>query len=183
MRVQSTAIAGALLIELDVHSDNRGFFLESYQSKRYAEFGIDHVFVQDNHSCSEKGVVRGIHYQIEHPIGHLIYVTKGHILDVGVDLRPASPTFGRHISFELSAEMHQQLFLPPGVAHGFSGLGEWNEIWYKCTDFYYPEDEAGLLWNDPDLGIDWLINSPNIKVGDIFFPRLRDIHPSRLPRI
>ena len=183
MRIQSTAIAGAFLIELDVYGDNRGFFLESYQSKRYAECGIDHVFVQDNHSCSEKGVLRGIHYQIEHPIGHLIYVTEGHILDVGVDLRPASPTFGQHISFELSAEMHQQLFLPPGVAHGFCTFGERNEIWYKCTDFYHPEDETGLLWNDPDLRINWLIDSPNINARDAMFPRFFDIHPSRLPKV
>ena len=183
MKVQPTAIAGAFLIDLDVHGDHRGFFLESYQAKRYAEHGIDHVFVQDNRSRSEKGVLRGMHYQIEHPIGHLVYVTRGHILDVGVDLRPGSPSFGRHVAVELRADKQQQLFLPPGVAHGFCTFGERNEIWYKCTEFYYPEDEAGLLWNDPDLGIDWLVEAPNIKARDAMFPRLRDIDPSRLPRV
>lgn len=183
MKVKPTLIEGAFLIELEVHGDDRGFFVETYQAQRYRDHGIKYDFVQDNHSRSEKGVVRGMHYQIEHAIGHLIYVTKGCIFDVGVDLRLGSSTFGQHIGFELSENSHQQLFLPPGVAHGFCALAERNEIWYKCTDFYYPEDEAGLLWNDPDVGIRWPIEAPNLKPRDAMFPRLRDIESSRLPKV
>ena len=183
MRIEPTEIEGAYLIELEIREDNRGFFLEMYHAQRFAEGGINYNFVQDNRSCSGKGVVRGIHYQIEHPIGHLIYVTEGRVFDVGVDLRRRSPTYGRHISVELCAKRHQQLFLPPGVAHGFCTLGDRNEILYKCTDFYYPEDEAGLLWNDPDLGICWPISNPIIKPRDKMFPRLKDICSSHLPNI
>jgi len=182
VKVMKTAIAGAYLIDLDVYGDKRGFFLESYQRKRYAAHGLDVEFVQDNRSLSQKGVVRGIHYQVEHPIGHIVYVTHGRVFDVGVDLRHNSPTFGRHIAFTLSAENNQQLYLPPGVAHGFCTLGEENEILYKCTEYYYPGDEAGVLWNDSDLGIQWPINDPIIKPRDAVFPRLRDIDPARLPK-
>lgn len=183
MKVTQTAIAGAYLIDLDIHGDRRGFFLESYQRRRYAGYGIDAEFVQDNRSFSQKGVVRGMHYQVEHPIGHLVYVTHGCVFDVGVDLRAGSPTFGRHIAFTLSAESNQQLYLPPGVAHGFCTLGEENEILYKCTEYYYPDDEAGVLWNDPDLKIQWPAMNPVIKPRDAVFPRLKDIDPAKLPKI
>lgn len=183
MKVTQTAIAGAYLIDLDIHGDRRGFFLESYQRRRYAGYGIDAEFVQDNRSFSQKGVVRGMHYQVEHPIGHLVYVTQGCVFDVGVDLRAGSPTFGRHIAFTLSAESNQQLYLPPGVAHGFCTLGEENEILYKCTEYYYPDDEAGVLWNDPDLKIQWPAMNPVIKPRDAVFPRLKDIDPAKLPKI
>lgn len=183
MKVSATAIAGAYLINLDVHGDRRGFFLESFQRKRYAEHGLEFDFVQDNRSCSEKGVLRGMHYQIRNPIGHLVYVTRGRIYDVGLDLRVQSPTFGQHIAYILSGESNQQLFLPPGVAHGFCTLGEDNEILYKCTEYYYPDDEAGVLWNDPDLGITWPIEEPNIQPRDALFPRLREIDSSRLPKV
>lgn len=183
MKVTETSIAGSYLVDFDIYGDERGFFLECYQKRRYAEFGLDVNFVQDNHSFSEGGVLRGLHYQVLHPIGHLIYVVRGKIFDVGLDLRPTSPTFGKHIALTLSSEKPQQLYLPPGVAHGFCALGEENDILYKCTEYYYPEDEAGVLWNDPDLRINWPIDNPNIKVRDAMFPRFKDIEPARLPKV
>jgi dTDP-4-dehydrorhamnose 3,5-epimerase len=183
MKAIETSIHGAYLIDLDVYEDDRGFFLESYHRLKYAEHGLDVDFVQDNRSFSQNGVVRGLHYQVHRPIGQLIYVTHGIVFDVGVDLRADSPTFGKHVSFTLSSEKHQQLFLPAGVAHGFCTLAEGNEILYKCTEYYDPDDEAGLLWNDPDLGIDWPINNPAIKQRDASYPKLKEIHPSRLPQL
>lgn len=183
MRIkQQAAISGAFLIDLLVHEDNRGAFLESYHRSRYMECGIKVDFVQDNRSISGANVLRGLHYQVNHPIGHLIYVTKGSIFDVGLDLRPNSPTFGCHLSMVLSAEQHQQLYLPPGVAHGFCTLEKHNEILYKCSEYYYPKDEAGVLWNDPDLGIRWPSLNPHVKKRDAAFPRLRDIYYSKLPK-
>lgn len=183
MKVTKTAIPGAVLIDLDVHGDNRGYFLESYQRRRYADLGMDLEYVQDNRSFSQKGVVRGMHYQVRHPIGHLVYVTHGRVFDVGVDLRPGSPAFGKHIAFTLAAENNQQLYLPPGVAHGFCTLGEENEILYKCTDYHFPEDEAGVLWNDPDLGIQWPLANPVINPRDAAFPKLKNIDPACLPKV
>lgn len=182
MKFTKTAIPGAVLIDLDVHGDSRGFFLESYQRRSYANHGMDEEFVQDNRSFSKKGVVRGLHYQIRHPIGHLVYVTHGRVFDVGVDLRPKSPTFGKHIAVTLAAENNQQLYLPPGVAHGFCALGEENEILYKCTDYYFPDDEAGVLWNDPDLGIRWPLENPVVNPRDAAFPKLKNIDSASLPK-
>ena len=183
MKVTKTAIDGAYLIDLDVYGDKRGFFLESYQQKRYAEHRLDAKFVQDNRSFSLKGVLRGLHYQIKHPIGHLIYVTHGSVFDVGVDLRVNSPSFGKHIAFTLTAEKNQQLLLPAGVAHGYCTLAQENEILYKCTEYYYPDDEAGVIWNDPDIGIEWPISHLVINERDAAFPTLKSIVPSRLPQI
>jgi len=183
VRFSKAAIDGAYLIDLDVFGDSRGAFLESYQKKRYAENGIEIDFVQDNRSCSQKGVLRGLHYQVKHPIGHLIYVTHGKVFDVGVDLRKKSPTFGNHVAYTLSADKPQQLYLPPGVAHGFCTLADENEILYKCSDYYYPEDEAGLLWSDQDIAIDWPIIKPLMKSRDEGFPLLKDILESRLPQL
>lgn len=182
MKVHKTAVEGAYIIDLDVFGDERGFFLESYEKRRYSENGIDVEFVQDNRSLSMQGVVRGMHYQVKHPIGHLIYVTHGCVFDVGVDLRPGSRSFGKHVAVTLSADSNRQLFLPAGVAHGFCTLGDRNEILYKCSDYYYPDDEAGILWSDPDLGIAWPISDPVIKARDADFPRLRDVDAMRLPR-
>jgi len=183
LKVTPAGIDGSYLISLDAYEDRRGSFLELYHASRYAEHGIDCHFVQDNRSISEKGVLRGLHYQVVHPIGHIVYVAQGRILDVGLDLRPNSPTFKQHISVELSAENHLQLFLPPGVAHGFYTFDERNEILYKCTEFYYPDDEAGVLWNDPDLCIDWPTSEPRIKSRDAMFPCLCDIPSSKLPKV
>ncbi len=160
MQVRKTEIDGAFLIDLDVHGDERGFLLESYQKSHYADYGIDYDFVQDNHSWSVGGVLRGLHYQVQHPIGHLIYVVRGSVFDVGVDLRANSRTFGKHVTCTLSAAKKQQLFLPAGIAHGFCTLAEENEILYKCTEYYYPDDEAGVIWNDADIGIEWPIKDP-----------------------
>jgi len=183
VNVTKTDIDGAYLIDLDMYGDKRGFFLESYHHKRYAEYGLDMQFVQDNRSFSLKGVIRGLHYQVKRPIGHLIYVTHGCVFDVGVDLRPNSPSFGKHVAYTLSAEKGQQLYFPPGVAHGFCTLGEKNEILYKCTEYYCAEDEAGVLWNDPDIGIRWPTHNPMIKERDAKFPRLRDISTTMLPTL
>jgi len=183
MKVHKTAIDGAYLIDLKMFGDKRGFFLESYEKRRYVEHGIDANFVQDNRSFSQKRVVRGLHYQIKHPIGHLVYVIHGSVFDVGVDLRVGSKTFGKHIAFTLSAENNQQLFLPAGVAHGFCTLADENEILYKCTEYYYPDDEAGIIWNDQDIGIDWPILKPLIKKRDAVFPMLKDVPTSHLPDV
>jgi len=183
VKVSKTAIDGAYLVDLDVFGDNRGFFLESYQKKRYAEYGIDIDFVQDNRSYSRKGVLRGLHYQAKHPIGQLIYVIRGKVFDVGVDLRKKSPTFGKHVAYTLSADKPQQLYLPPGVAHGFCTLADKNEILYKCSEYYYPEDETGVLWRDPDIGIDWPVRDPLLKDRDEAYPLLKDVVESRLPQL
>jgi dTDP-4-dehydrorhamnose 3,5-epimerase len=181
MKVTKFNIPGVLLLELDVHKDNRGLFLETYQMKRYKDFGINEKFVQDNRSISGKNVLRGFHYQISKPIGQLIYVARGSILDIGVDLRKSSPTFGKHISFELDEKDHRQIYLPPGVAHGFCTFSEVNEIHYKCTEYYYSDDEGGLNWQDKTLNIIWPITNPEIKERDSKFPFLADIPLSDLP--
>jgi dTDP-4-dehydrorhamnose 3,5-epimerase len=139
--------------------------------------------VQDNRSFSQKGVLRGLHYQVHHPVGHLIYVTHGCVFDVGVDVRRNSPTFGQQIAYTLSAESNQQLYLPPGVAHGFCTLGHENEILYKCTEYYYPDDEAGVLWNDPELDIQWPVIDPLITPRDAAYPKLKDIDPAKFPNV
>jgi dTDP-4-dehydrorhamnose 3,5-epimerase len=176
-------IEGAVLIELDCHHDGRGFFLETYQRKRYEKFGLGIEFVQDNRSRSAKNVLRGMHYQIIHPQGHLVYVTSGTVFDVGLDLRKDSSTFKNWIGVTLSAESQQQLYLPPGVAHGFCALSENVEIYYKCTDYYYPEEEGGVLWSDPDIGIKWPIEDPIINDNDARFLPLKDIAEGELPQI
>ena len=181
MVIQKTKIPGMVIIDLDVFRDSRGSFLESYQKERYKEQGLDIKFVQDNHSHSTKNVLRGMHYQITQPQGHLVYVVRGDIFDVGVDLRIGSPTFGQWLGFRLSESRPQQLFLPEGVAHGFCTLSDKADILYKCTDYFDPYDEGGLLWNDPDLGIDWPIDQPIIHNRDSNFPVLKDISKKHLP--
>ncbi len=182
MKATELNIKGAYLIELDVYGDERGFFLESYQRQKYQDFGLGVDFVQDNRSSSTKGVLRGLHYQINKPIGHLVYVTHGEIFDVGVDLRPQSPTFGKYVSATLSAENNQQLYLPPGVAHGFVTLADNNEILYKCTEYYYPDEEAGLNWADRQIAIQWPVSDPFINERDKSFPFLKGIPLSKLPK-
>ena len=181
MNVTKCKIKGMLLLELDYYSDDRGLFLETYQKKRYQEFGINETFVQDNRSISGKNVLRGLHYQISKPIGQLIYVARGSIFDVGVYLRKSSATFGQYASFELSENDHKQLYLPPGIAHGFCTFSEVNEIHYKCSEYYYPDDEGGLNWLDQDISINWPVQDCIIKERDSSFPMLKDLHPSQLP--
>ena len=181
MRVQETGIPGMVLIDLEVYKDLRGSFLECYQKERYKEYGVDVEFVQDNHSHSTQDVLRGMHYQIKKPQGHLVYVVRGEIFDVGVDLRRGLPTFGKCLGFYLSESRPQQLFLPAGVAHGFCTLSDKADILYKCTNFFDPSDEGGLLWCDPDLNIHWPTDKPIIHSRDAKFPVLKDISNDQLP--
>jgi len=152
-----TQIPDVILIQPRVFNDTRGFFLETYRKDLYTLSGIDNDFVQDNHSASTKGVLRGLHYQIRQPQGKLVRVVVGEVFDVAVDLRRHSPTFGRSVGVTLSAEKKNQLWVPPGFAHGFYVMSEKAEILYKATDYYAPQWERSLLWNDPALGIDWPI--------------------------
>jgi dTDP-4-dehydrorhamnose 3,5-epimerase len=181
MQVIPTDLPGVLLIEPTVFGDARGFFLESYHAQRYAEAGIPDHFVQDNHSRSQRGVLRGLHYQLTHPQGKLVWVMRGEVFDVAVDIRRGSPTFGRWVGIVLSADNHRQLYIPPGFAHGFCVLSEIVDFFYKCTDFYHPEDEGGVLWCDPDLGINWPITTPVLSEKDQRYPRLAEVPLERLP--
>ena len=155
MRIQPTAIPDVLLVEPDVHGDARGFFFESYNRRALAATGIDAEFVQDNHSRSRRGVLRGLHYQIEHAQGKLVRVAEGEVFDVAVDLRRRSPTFGRHVAMTLSAANRRMLYIPPGFAHGFIVTSESADFLYKTTEYWHPEHERTLLWNDRALGIAW----------------------------
>ena len=155
MRRLDTDLPGVFMIEPKVFGDARGFFMESYNRRAMAELGVDGEFVQDNHSRSARGVLRGLHYQIRQPQGKLVRVVAGAVYDVAVDLRRSSPTFGRWAGFELSADNKLMAWIPPGFAHGFLVLSEYAEFLYKTTDYYAPEHERSLLWNDPALGITW----------------------------
>ena len=181
MKVEQTSLPGVLLIEPKVFGDSRGFFLESYHHQRYAEAGIDAVFVQDNHSRSSHGVLRGLHYQVRHPQGKLVSVVAGEVFDVAVDIRSGSPHFGKWFGCVLSAENHRQLWVPPGFAHGFCTLSETADFLYKCTDYYHPEDEGGVLWNDPDLAIAWPVASPALSAKDQSFAAVAMTEKERLP--
>ncbi len=150
-----TGIKDLIVIEPTVFGDNRGFFMESYSKKDFSEIGMDVEFVQDNHSKSKKGVLRGLHFQTQHVQGKLVRVTTGSVLDVAVDLRKDSPTFGKHYSVELTADNKKMFYIPPGFAHGFLTLEDNTEFQYKCTDYYAPEFDSGVLWNDSDIGIEW----------------------------
>ena len=155
MRVVPTAIPDVRVIEPRVFEDARGFFFESWNHRAFAEAGIDALFVQDNHSRSMRGVLRGLHYQIEHAQGKLVRVVAGEVYDVAVDLRRSSATFGRHVALHLSSANRRMLFIPAGFAHGFLVVSDAAEFLYKTTDYWYPEHERTLLWNDPALGIAW----------------------------
>ncbi len=155
MKVLETALPGVLIIEPKVHGDPRGFFLESYHAQRYAEAGLPDTFVQDNHSRSGRGVLRGLHYQLRNPQGKLVRVTQGEVFDVAVDIRAGSPHFGKWVGVNLSGENHRQFYVPPGFAHGFCVVSETADFLYKCTSYYDPASEHGVRWNDPAIGIQW----------------------------
>ncbi|ABI57660.1 dTDP-4-dehydrorhamnose 3,5-epimerase [Alkalilimnicola ehrlichii MLHE-1] len=155
MQFIPTAIPDVILVKPDVFGDERGFFMETWQRRKFAEGGIDHDFVQDNHSRSVKGTLRGLHYQIRQPQGKLVRVTAGSVFDVAVDLRRGSPTFGQWAGEHLSADNHHMLWVPPGFAHGFYVTSETADFQYKCSDYYAPEHEHCIRWDDPELGIDW----------------------------
>jgi len=175
MKITTTAIPGVFIITPKVFGDSRGFFLETFQAARYAEAGISGHFVQDNHSRSAKGVLRGLHFQRQHPQGKLVYVTVGSVFDVAVDIRKDSPTFGKWVGVTLSANEHQQFYVPPGFAHGFCVLSDTADFHYKCTDYYHPEDEDSLRWDDPDIGIQWPISEPLLSAKDANAPQLKEL--------
>lgn len=166
MKIIKTPIEDLLIIEPKVFGDGRGYFFESYHERRYKEHGIPYTFVQDNRSMSAKGVLRGLHFQKTKPQGKLVSVISGQVLDIAVDLRPNSTTFGYHEAVLLSGENHRQLFVPPGFAHGFTVMSDAAEFNYKCTDYYDPNDEGGIIWNDPQLAIDWKTITPILSEKD-----------------
>jgi dTDP-4-dehydrorhamnose 3,5-epimerase len=175
VKANKTKLSGVLIIEPSVLLDERGFFKETFQTNRYHDVGITLPFVQDNYSRSQKGVLRGLHLQKLHPQGKLISCSVGSIYDVVVDIDPKSKTFGDYVDVELSEQNHLQLWIPPGYAHGFCVLSESADLYYKCTDFYFPNEESGLIWNDPDVSIDWPIKSPRLSEKDKLLPSLSEI--------
>lgn len=184
MRRSDAPLPGVVLLQPEVHGDDRGFFLECYNARTLAGLGIDVIFVQDNHSRSLRGVVRGLHYQLRRPQVKLIRATHGAVWDVAVDLRLGSPTFGRWWGVELSATNHLQVLIPGGFGHGFCVLSEEAEVQYKCSDYYEPADERGVRWDDPRLGIDWPLGgtAPVLSARDAGLPTLETMDPAFLPR-
>jgi dTDP-4-dehydrorhamnose 3,5-epimerase len=176
MRIITTSIEGLLEIEPAVFQDPRGYFFESWNEQKFKAAGMDFRFVQDNESCSEKGVLRGLHFQVApHAQGKLVRVVRGAVLDVAVDIRPASATFGHHHALVLSAENKKQFWIPPGFAHGFLTLEDHTIFAYKCTNYYHKDSERSLLWNDPALGIDWGIQNPKLSDKDRMAPALSEL--------
>ncbi len=185
MRVIETKLPGVLIIEPGVFGDARGFFLETFHKQRYDEAGIPGKgmdFVQDNHSRSRKGVLRGLHFQLANPQGKLVSAGTGSVFDVAADVNPDSATCGMWVGVELNEDNHRQLWIPPGYAHGFHVLSDVADFQYKCTEFYHPEDESGVLWNDPDIGIDWPLDEPLLSDKDAALPVLADIPGELLPK-
>jgi len=174
MRIVETAIPGLLLIEPRIVQDERGFFVETYHESRYAQAGVTAHFVQDNHSHSLRGVLRGLHYQLRRPQAKLVRVARGEVFDVAVDIRRGSPTFGQWHSALLSDTNGRQIFIPAGFAHGFCVLSEVADLEYKCSEFYDPEDQLGVIWNDADLGIAWPVATPILSEQDRGLPRLSE---------
>jgi dTDP-4-dehydrorhamnose 3,5-epimerase len=178
----ATAIPGVFEIRPRIMRDSRGFLLETYHRAKYAELGIADIFVQDNHSQSVKNTLRGLHYQLHHAQAKLCRVVEGEALDVAVDIRTGSPTFGKWTSVLLSAREQNQIYIPTGFAHGFVALSEPVQFVYKCSDFYGADDEYGIVWNDPELGIQWGVANPVISSKDAALPRLARVPPELLPK-
>ena len=176
-----TDIPEVVIIEPTVFSDDRGWFMESFNEKGFMEglkglnLPAPEVFVQDNHSRSQRGVLRGLHFQRTRPQGKLVSVSQGSVYDVAVDINPESPTCGQFVGVELSDENHRQFWVPPGYAHGFCVLSDIADFQYKCTDLYYPDDEGGLIWNDPEVNIPWPIAEPKLSVKDQSNPTMRQL--------
>lgn len=175
MKVVETGIDGLLVLEPKVFADPRGFFMETYKESVFKELGLNTHWVQDNHSRSPQGILRGLHFQQPNPQAKLVRVTTGAVFDVAVDVRKGSKTFGKHYALELSAENKRMLYIPEGFAHGFCVVSEIADFQYKCSALYSPSDEHGIFWNDPDLGIKWPIQDPTLSEKDKKFGRLRDI--------
>ena len=182
MQVFPSEIAEVLIIEPKVFGDPRGFFFESWQAERYAALGIPGPFVQDNLSRSARGVLRGLHYQWPRPQGKLVFVLDGAVLDVAVDIRVGSPTFGRSAVFEVSAANKRQVYIPPGFAHGFVVLSETALFAYKCTDYYLPQYDRGVRWDDPQLAVAWNAPQPLLSAKDARLPLLREVPQELLPK-
>jgi dTDP-4-dehydrorhamnose 3,5-epimerase len=181
MKVIQTALPGVVIIEPKVFGDHRGFFLETYAEERYREAGIPERFVQANHSRSRQGVLRGLHYQLIQPQGKLVSVSRGRVFDVAVDVRVGSPTFGQWASCILDDETHRQMYVPPGFAHGFAVLSEEADFLYQCTDYYHPQSEGGIAYNDPDLAIDWPDMDYTLSEKDLKNPWLKHQPEELLP--
>lgn len=175
MKFLPAELEGVVVIEPEVHRDSRGFFLESYHARKYSEGGLDVVFVQDNHSRSVRGTLRGLHAQRRHPQGKLVRAIQGEIFDVAVDIRPGSKTWGKWTSVVLSEENFRLVYIPPGFAHGFCVLSDVAQVEYKCTDFYVPGDELAIAWNDPEVGIPWPVRDPILSPKDRNAPPLREV--------
>jgi dTDP-4-dehydrorhamnose 3,5-epimerase len=181
MNIITTSIEGILVIEPKTYEDLRGYFMETYNQRKYFESGINTIFVQDNLSYSLKDTVRGLHFQIRHPQAKLVQVVSGEIFDVAVDLRPGSSTFGKWTGIHLSDENRRQMYIPEGFAHGFCVLSEIAYFYYKCSDFYAPDDEGGIIWSDPDISIEWPVENPIISEKDKQYPNLSDLTAEQLP--
>jgi dTDP-4-dehydrorhamnose 3,5-epimerase len=176
VNIVATKLPGVTIIEPKVHGDARGFFVETFHTARYlTDARITSAFVQDNHSRSRRGVLRGLHMQKQQPQGKLVRVARGEVFDVAADINPSSPTFGTWVGVLLSDENHRQLYIPPGYAHGFQVLSEVADFEYKCTDFYDPASETGAIWNDPELAIDWPLRDPLLSDRDQRLPTLAEI--------
>ena len=175
MRFRETELPGVILVEPDLYTDERGYFLETYHAPRYREGGICETFVQDNHSRSVRATLRGLHGQFPHCQGKLVRAIEGEIFDVAVDARRGSPTYGTFVTAVLSAENFHQLYVPAGFVHGFCVTSEWAQVEYKCSEVHYPDDEFSVAWNDPDIGIPWPVSDPLLSTKDRDAPRLRDV--------
>ena len=176
-----TDLPGVVLVEPEVHGDERGFFLETYHEQKYRDGGIDERFVQDNHSRSSRGILRGLHGQSPQSQGKLVRVIEGEIFDVAVDVRLGSPSYGRFVTAVLSAENFRQIYVPPGLVHGFAVISEVAQVEYKCSDLYRPEQEFSVRWDDPELAIPWPISDPVLSAKDRDAPLLRDVQDRLLP--
>ncbi len=181
MKITPTALQDVLIVEPRVFEDPRGFFMETYHHTRYRQFGIPARFVQDNLSFSVRGTLRGLHYQVNRVQAKLVQVITGEIYDVALDVRPGSATFGQWTGVRLSGKNRRQLFIPGGFAHGFCVLSDTAHFLYKCSDVYTPADEAGVLWSDPDIHIDWPVEDPIVSEKDKRLPCLHELPPSKLP--
>jgi dTDP-4-dehydrorhamnose 3,5-epimerase len=181
MKILRADLEDVLIAELKVFNDDRGFFVENYHKKKYQDLGISVEFVQDNLSFSCKGTLRGLHYQHPHGQAKLVQVLVGHVYDVAVDVRKGSKNFGRWLGVHLSDQNKRQVYIPQGFAHGFCVLSETALFSYKCSDLYTPDCEGGLLWSDPDLGINWPVKEPILSEKDAVYPRLKDVPVERLP--
>lgn len=180
MNVIPCALKGLIIFEPKIFGDARGFFMETWNQRRYREAGLEAAFVQDNLSLSRRGILRGLHFQNPNPQGKLVSVLQGEVFDVAVDLRQSSPTFGRWEAAQLTGENKRQFFVPAGFAHGFAVLSETALFYYKCTDFYSPKDELTLRWDDPDLGIRWPLQAPSLSEKDAAGLRLREMPKAKL---